>query len=227
MRRELPPSPAGRGALPTRNDILERADELIRRKGFNAFSYADIAGVLEIRNSAIHYHFPTKSGLGQAVIDRELERLREYRSRFAAMPGDEQLKDLVAVFYRNSQMGYICLMGSLLPDFETFEGGMQEKVSEMCDTILGWVTDSLEKARKKGRIRFDGAAGDRAALFISTLLSSLLLSRVQGPAVFRRMVDRLLEDLGAGWRTGDLPQAKLPATEESYSFTSKIEICTK
>lgn len=227
MKRELPPAPPGKGALPTRNDILERADGLIRRKGFNAFSYADIAGLLEIRNSAIHYHFPTKSGLGQAVIDRELERLREYRSRFAATPGDEELKDLVAVFYRNSRMGYICLMGSLLPDFETFDGGMQDKVTEMCEAILGWVSDSLEKARKKGRIRFDGSAEDRATLFISTLLSSLLLSRVQGQAVFRRMVDRLLEDLGAGWRTGDLPQVDLTATEESYSFTSKIELCTK
>jgi TetR/AcrR family transcriptional repressor of nem operon len=212
----LPPSK--RDLPPTRNDILYLADQLIRRKGFNAFSYADIAGIMEIRNAAIHYHFPTKSDLGQAVVEREMERLRQYRRRTEGGPGGEQLKGLVSAFYRNSQLNYICLMGSLLPDFATFAPGMQEKIREMCLVVLDWMTDSLEKARGEGKLRFEGAAADRAALVVSTLLSSLLLVRALGEPVFPQMVDRVLEDLGAYWRVGDLPEVEWPAPE-SPSFT--------
>lgn len=219
MKRALsPPPPSKRRLPPTRDEILVRADELIRRRGFNAFSYADIAGVLEIRNAAVHYHFPTKSELGLAVIEREMESLRSYRQRCGTSRGDEQLKYLVTAFYRNSQLNYICLMGSLLPDFATFDGAMQDKIREMCDAILDWMTDSLERAREEGMLQFSGAAGDRAALVVSTLLSSLLLVRVLGQPVFPRMVDRLLVDLGAHWRVSDLPEVEWPFPE-SLSFT--------
>jgi AcrR family transcriptional regulator len=217
LKREIPPH-SKRELPPTRDDILYLADDLIRRKGFNAFSYADIAGIMDIRNAAVHYHFPAKSDLGQAVVDREIERLRQYRRRTGDSPGDEQLKDLVSVFYRNSQLNNICLMGSLLPDFATFAARMQETIREMCGVVLDWMTDSLERARGEGKLRFEGAAADRAALVVSTLLSSLLLARALGQPVFPQMVDRLLQDLGAEWRVGDLPEVEWPAPE-SPSFT--------
>lgn len=217
MKRKIPPR-SKRARPPTREDILYLADELIRRKGFNAFSYADIAVIMEIRNAAVHYHFPAKSDLGQAVIEKELERLRQYRSRAEGSPGAEQLKWLVSAFYRNSQLNYICLMGSLLPDFATFAAGMQEKITEMCSVILEWVKGSLERAKGEGSLRFEGAATDRAALVVSTLLSSLLLVRALGENVFLPMVDRLLEDLGADWRVSDLPEVEWPAPV-SPSFT--------
>jgi hypothetical protein len=93
----------------------------------------------------------------------------------------------------------------------------------MCRAILDWVAECLESARKKGRLRFKGTPADRATLVISTLLSSLLLSRAMGEPVFGQMVDRLLEDLGADWRTGDLPRERDYPSAESPSFTSKIK----
>ena len=52
----------------TRNEIIRIGSELIRSVGYNAFSYADIAKVLNIKNAAIHYYFPTKSDLGEVII---------------------------------------------------------------------------------------------------------------------------------------------------------------
>ncbi|HEY6902347.1 MAG TPA: TetR/AcrR family transcriptional regulator, partial [Puia sp.] len=76
----------------TREQIIELADELIRTRGFNAFSYSDISGPLAIRNSAVHYHFPTKVDLGEAVIEAELQRVADIRRELGGLPGDEQLK---------------------------------------------------------------------------------------------------------------------------------------
>jgi len=38
----------------TREHIIDLADSLIRKRGFNAFSYSDIATILDIRNAAVH-----------------------------------------------------------------------------------------------------------------------------------------------------------------------------
>jgi len=202
----------------TRQEIIRLADGLIRQQGFNAFSYADIAGTMEIRNAAIHYYFPTKSELGKAVIESELERIRHYQWRTSGNSGEEQVRFLVTVFYRNSQLNNICLMGSLLPDFATFEPDLQNAVNRMCDTILEWMMASLDKARKEGKVRFEGEPADRAALVVSTLLAALLLVRARGQSIFFHMVDRLLADLGVDWRVGDLPEVEWPFPE-SPSFT--------
>ncbi|HEY4108625.1 TetR/AcrR family transcriptional regulator [Puia sp.] len=192
----------------TREHIISLADNLIRQKGFNAFSYSDVAAVLNIRNAAIHYHFPVKSLLGQAVIYEELLRMEGYRYRNAGLCGDLQLRHLVETFYQNSQRGAVCLMGALTPEFATFDEDMQSMLQKLCVAIREWAADCLEEARASGQMQFAGEALDRAALLVSTLLSSLLLSRIEGQDLFRRMVDQMLEDLGAGWRTEDLQGIK-------------------
>jgi AcrR family transcriptional regulator len=202
----------------TRDHIIQLADALIRQKGFNAFSYADIAAVLDIRNAAIHYYFPTKSLLGQAVMEMELSRLDAYRRQNADLDGEGQLKHLVGTFYHNAQRHAICLMGALTPEFATFDEAMQSTLRKLCRTIREWVADCLREARASGQLRFDGDPGDRAALVVSTLLASLLLARIEGEDLFRRMMDRLLEDLRADWRTGDLP-AEPVSLHPNHSFT--------
>jgi AcrR family transcriptional regulator len=60
----------------TSEQILDIAQFLVQTRGFNAFSYADIASQLGIRNAAVHYHFRSKTDLGHALVVR-------YRQTFA------------------------------------------------------------------------------------------------------------------------------------------------
>jgi len=50
--------------------MLEVAQRLIQVRGFNGFSYADIAGELGITKASLHYHFRSKAELGLALIVR-------------------------------------------------------------------------------------------------------------------------------------------------------------
>ena len=43
-------------------------------RGFNNFSYADIATELGITKASLHYHYPGKAELGEALITRYSER---------------------------------------------------------------------------------------------------------------------------------------------------------
>ena len=179
----------------TRENIIDLAEELIRTKGYNAFSYGDIAGALSIRNAAIHYYFPSKADLGINVIDREIAKIASSREEWEALPGNMQLRKVVEQFYSSYRRGWICLNGSLTPDFLTLPAPMQQKVKQMCEIILAWMTEVLEKGRKDGTLAFEGEAKSRALLVISSLLSSLLLARVMGKEVFSKMLDQLLKDI--------------------------------
>src|ERR1700733_2743383 len=58
----------------TSERILDIAERLVQTRGFNNFSYADIASELGITTASLHYHFPGKAELGLALITRYGER---------------------------------------------------------------------------------------------------------------------------------------------------------
>src|SRR5438874_3650023 len=72
----------------TAERALDVAERLVQTRGFNNFSYADIAAELGITTASLHYHFPGKAELGKALIDR-------YSERFSAALGkiDHDLPD--------------------------------------------------------------------------------------------------------------------------------------
>lgn len=179
----------------TKERIIDLAASLIKTRGFNAFSYKDISDPLEIKNAAIHYYFPTKADLGIAVVEQEIEKMALNKLKWATLPEDKQLQLLFETFNQKSKQGFVCLMGSLSPDFDTLPVPMQEKVQQMSEDVLQWTTLCLENGRKEQLFHFKGEAYDRALLVISDLLASLLLSRVIGKEVFEKVRKQLINDL--------------------------------
>ncbi|MEP3655400.1 MAG: TetR/AcrR family transcriptional regulator [Litorimonas sp.] len=50
--------------------ILDIAETRMRRAGYNAVSYRDIAAEMGIKSASLHYHFPKKEDLGVALVKR-------------------------------------------------------------------------------------------------------------------------------------------------------------
>lgn len=179
----------------TKHKIVEVGDTFIRTKGFNAFSYKDIATPLHIKNAAIHYHFPSKADLGVEIIQDTIQKISVQKQQWQNLPEDEQLKNFADTYNKNNEAGLICLMGSLAPDFETLPENMQKKLQEMGHEILDWLTVCLENGRAKGIFNFTGEPYDKALAVVSSLLSSLLLARVLGKDIFRRIKHQIFLDL--------------------------------
>ena len=57
----------------TRMEIIDLAERLVRVRGYNGFSYRDLAEQIGIKTASIHYHFPTKADLGEAMVENERE----------------------------------------------------------------------------------------------------------------------------------------------------------
>lgn len=56
------------------DEILDFAEREMRKNGFDAVSFRDIASAVGIKSASVHYHYPTKADLGEAVTKRYAER---------------------------------------------------------------------------------------------------------------------------------------------------------
>ena len=72
--------------MDTRTALLDAAEQVGRARGFDGFSYADLATAVGIRKASIHHHFPTKGDLALALVQRYrtdfLERLAHIEARY-------------------------------------------------------------------------------------------------------------------------------------------------
>src|SRR3954463_10365158 len=71
----------------TATRVLDAAERLVQMRGFNGFSYADVAGELDITKASLHYHYRGKAELGKALIDRYGEHFGASLEAIYARPG--------------------------------------------------------------------------------------------------------------------------------------------
>src|SRR4051812_33948193 len=101
--------------------ILDIAEALVQRRGFNGFSYADIAAELEITTATLHYHFPGKAELGRALITRYAARFDDALRRIDTDCADAPARlraygELYAAVLRDRRF---CLCGMLAAEHDT------------------------------------------------------------------------------------------------------------
>jgi TetR/AcrR family transcriptional repressor of nem operon len=166
----------------TATQILDVAERLVQERGFNGFSYADVARELGVTKAALHYHFASKAELGDALIERYAERFFEALSK---VDGDrreapEKLRayaKLYADVFRDDRM---CLCGMLAADYATLPDPMRERVVRFFDDNEAWLARVLEEGREAGTIRFEGSSSPVARTLIGGLEGAMLVSRPYG-----------------------------------------------
>ena len=119
--------------MDTKAEIIRISDSLIREKGFNAFSFSDISRQLNIRNASIHYHFPTKTALGVAVINEHLAQLDNLIKADAGKDPLKKLNAFLATYTYAKSENKICLVGSLATDLYTVEPQIQTELKKLVD----------------------------------------------------------------------------------------------
>ena len=205
---------AGRGAsqAPTASRVLDVAERLVQVRGFNGFSYADIAAELHITKASLHYHFATKADLGEALIVRYATRF--FGALDAADSDEATAPDKLSAYARLyadvlSQQR-MCLCGMLAAEYPTLPPPMQSAVLEFFDHNEAWLQAVLEQGRTEGSLEFTGPARDTARMIISGLEGAMLVPRPYGDAArFQVAADSLLASLTAS--TGQPATASPPA----------------
>jgi len=184
----------------TAERALDIAERLVQVRGFSNFSYADIATELDITKASLHYHFPGKAELGQALITRYAERFNQAladidRDLPTARARLEAYADLYAGVLRNERM---CMCGILAAEFQTLPEAMQAEVIRFFDENQAWLSRLLEAGRADGTLRWSGLAGDVAQGILSTLEGAMLVARPYGDLErFNAAARQLLNGLAA------------------------------
>jgi AcrR family transcriptional regulator len=185
----------------TRVEILDLADNFLRDRGFNAFSYADISSALKIKNAAVHYHFPGKADLGVAVIQRARERFAgwvEDRTLASRTP-PEKLEAFFRRYLNFLKAGQqVCLGGALETDFKTLPPAMQAETRKLASDILAWLEQVLVEGQEKRVFAFPGKAKDQAILILSSLQGALQMARAVGPSCLHSAMDQIRRLTGQG-----------------------------
>ncbi|UOE50630.1 TetR/AcrR family transcriptional regulator [Mucilaginibacter sp. SMC90] len=176
----------------TRDEIIMVADSLIRERGYNAFSYADISKELDIKNASIHYYFPSKADLGIAVINRAIDHFEIESKTWKGLSYKTQLANIVKIYSTKKEAECICLMGALSAVFHTLTTEMQERLQLIANIFLNKLTEVLKLGKAAGEFNFLESPEVKACMVQSSLISSLLLDRVLKNNAFQLIEGEIL-----------------------------------
>jgi TetR/AcrR family transcriptional regulator, transcriptional repressor for nem operon len=188
-------------ATPAATAILDVAERLAQTRGYNGFSYADIAAELGVTKASLHYHFPSKADLGRALIVR-------YHGLFGAAldsidgqtkSPQEKLKRYVVLYDSVLSNERMCLCGMLAAEYATLPRPMQEGLTAFFDANERWLTAVLEDGLRAGMFAFREAAKERARVLLGALEGAMLVARSYGNARrFQTAAASVLADLSPG-----------------------------
>lgn len=184
MQEMKTPREDARSSSDTVQSIVDVAQELVQSRGFNAFSYRDLAERVGIKTSSIHYHFPTKGDLATALVERYRAKMRGARERIESQYARPVLQFeaflglLCATFERENM---ICLCGMLATDAATLPADAREQVRGFFEDNESWLARVLEAGREAGELRFEGETEPAAHALFCAMQGAMI-----GAATFGR-----------------------------------------
>jgi len=129
-------------SMSKREELLKLAENKVRSGGYSNFSFRELANEVGIKNSSVHYHFPTKADLGA-------ELAHQYTDAFLTALGDigeikAQGKNPIDVYtglFENALLNddKMCLCGLLGAQNESLPEKVQLEVKRFFRKNLTWL----------------------------------------------------------------------------------------
>jgi TetR/AcrR family transcriptional regulator, transcriptional repressor for nem operon len=163
----------------TASRILDVAERLVQLRGFNGFSYADVASELKITKASLHYHFPGKADLGRALIERYASRFTEALNAIDQRERDPlaKLEAYAKIYAGVLSERRMCLCGMLAAGYDTLPAAMQEAVVDFFDVNEAWLSRVLEQGVAEGKVMLWGSPREAAQAIVSGLEGAMLVAR--------------------------------------------------
>jgi TetR/AcrR family transcriptional repressor of nem operon len=217
------PRPAAQpGPQPgTRQQILDHAEILMRRVGYAAFSYADLAARLGTTKAAIHYHFPSKEILVGMLLMHCMARTRDVMAVLqadAATPNDA-LRAYARIFADSVAQDLLPICCASAADRAALPDSARPLGREFMELQLDWIAERVREGSRRGSLHPALSPQDTAMLLFTALEGGCIVGRgVQQPAVVLAAFEAIMQSLetpaGVGKRQrkpGPKPSARRSA----------------
>jgi TetR/AcrR family transcriptional repressor of nem operon len=163
-----------------REQLLTQAQTFLMTRGYNGFSYRDLAERVGVKTSSIHYYFPAKE-------DLVLEAIRAYDAFIGeglaqideSLPAPEKLARYSQGFGRIVEDGHrICLCGMLAADIETLPETVREAVQRFFAYHEAWLTRVLTQGEAEGTLKLTSPPEATARALFAGFQGSVMASRL-------------------------------------------------
>jgi TetR/AcrR family transcriptional regulator, transcriptional repressor for nem operon len=134
-------------ATTTRERIVEAADDLFYRRGYEHTSFADIADAVDLSRGNFYYHFRTKDEILHAVIDARLAKTRamlDEWERGGQEPAD-RVRSFTHMWLANAAdiMRYGCPVGTLCAELAKLQHGSQDEAKQLFTLFRAWLREQF------------------------------------------------------------------------------------
>jgi TetR/AcrR family transcriptional repressor of nem operon len=127
----------------TRDHIVEAADQLFYRQGYEHTSFSDIADAVQISRGNFYYHFRTKDEILDAVINLRLTNTQKMLDKWEQ--DGEQPKDRIRSFInilimnRTKIKQYGCPVGTLCSELAKLDHALQTEANKLFTLFRTWL----------------------------------------------------------------------------------------
>lgn len=137
----------GHGA--TRQQIVQAADDLFYRQGFEHTSFAHIAEAVNISRGNFYHHFKTKDGILDAVIKTRLDRTQHMLTDWEqneATPED-RIKRYIKILLTNWSMikDYGCPVGTLCTELAKLNHTSKTEANKVFTLFRLWLSKQFNQ----------------------------------------------------------------------------------
>ena len=181
----------------TRAQCLAVAIRLIQERGYNGFSFKDIAGELGISHVAVHHHFATKADLVVAALQHYSDAFTVELAAIDArnLDATEALGAYVRLFQATLRDGQrICLCGMLTAELMSLPASAKPHLRGFYERNEAWLKTVLQRIGVEPH-----RADSLAAAFLAALEGAMMLARA--------FDDEQRLTAAAEWLVGQLGQA--------------------
>ena len=185
---------------PKAAEIAACARSLIALRGYNGFSYADIAEAVGITKASIHHHFPSKAELVRRVV---VDYRAEAAAGLAALA--TQVSDPADRLQAWTRFWQDCLRERTLPfcicamlstEMPTIPDDVGAEVRGHFDDLSQWLAATLADGARAGRFTLHAAPAAEALAFMAAIHGAMISARAYGDAaVFTSISQGLLARL--------------------------------
>ncbi len=179
----------------TTERVLDAAEYRMRRGGYNAVSFRDLANDTGIKSSSVHYHFPHKEDLGVALVERYAQRffdVLENASRKAETP-KQKIQAFRSVYRMAlSDDDAICLCGLLGAEMAGLPGKLVTAVQSFFDANVKWVEQALPETLSKSDRR------KWSTSMVATHQGAMMLATSMGDTKLFDTITKHMVDLSTG-----------------------------
>lgn len=186
-------------ASETKSELLNSAERAARRRGFDGFSYADLAADVGITKASIHHHFASKAALSVALMQRYYADLETACGEIdrAHQTGAARIEALIARYHGALEGGQsLCLCVSFSTSTQSLSAQTIAEMNRFRTMMTDWLCAAFMLGQQDGTVRGVEDPALEAAAALPLLEGAQLAARVaQDPARFEAAVRLLSERL--------------------------------